>query len=447
MSESRTGLRQEGRRDQEGVEMVPSEWRSRTRPGIRQLSTVGAIAAVVVVAVATAGLLLSQRGPDTPTTSGSTVTPGEAATWTLTPHPGAGQWTGLEWHDITASAGGIFLDKAPWLEGSRMDEVVAWRGGFALIGGDDRLWTSKDGLAWTRASGAPQYSGIVGLNGILLAGGEGIDGFGTGLWISGDAVTWQKVALPHSFYSVGCEKVTCSGLAVSSKGVVAVATAGQPNDSLDPSILYFSADGTTWSQANLPEEASDVAVHSFIGGFVATGMVADPGDPPGGRHQRAWKSTDGLNWIAYEPKLPQPFIAGDVWRGWHTLQPWDMQFGPLGADNGDLHSSDGVNWAVDSEPRGWWDQGQAVSDGNRIVFAEEWVARFYLGEGDGRWRELEQGGDIGNLPGGGYALLLPNGLLWVGGGRVYFGQALAGVAPRGSVALPTPTPSPWPGPS
>jgi hypothetical protein len=427
--------------------MVPSGWRSRRRPGSRQLGAVGAIAAVVVVAVAAAGLLTGQRGPGAAPTSGSTATPGEAATWTLRPNPGAGQWTGLEWHDITASAGGIFSESVPWLEGTRMDEAVAWRGGFALVGGDDRLWTSKDGLTWTRASGAPEYAGIVGLNGILLAGGEGIDGFGTGLWMSGDAVTWQKVPIPHSFYSVGCEKVACSGLAVSSQGVVVVATAGsQPNNSLDPSILYFSADGTIWSRATLPEQAYEVAVHSFLDGFVAIGMVPDPGDPTGGLRQRAWRSPDGLNWNAYEPKLPLPF-AGDVWRGWNDLQPWDMQFGPLGADNGDFHSSDGVDWAVDSEPRGWWDQGQAVSDGNRIVFAERWVSRFYLGEGDGHWRELEQGGDIGELPGGGYAVLLPNGLLWVGGGRVYFGQALSGVAPRGSLALPTPTPSPWPGPS
>ena len=119
------------------MEMVPSGRRS-----------------VMVVAVAAAGLLISQRGHDTATTPGATVTRGEAATWTLGPHPGEGQWTGLEWHDITASAGGIFIDRAPWLEGSRMDEVVSWRGGFALVGGDDRLWTSKDGMTWTRASWA-----------------------------------------------------------------------------------------------------------------------------------------------------------------------------------------------------------------------------------------------------------------------------------------------------
>ena len=56
-------------------------------------------------------------------------------------------------------------------------------------------------------------------------------------------------------------------------------------------------------------------------------------------------------------------------------------------------------------------------------------------------------GDIGKLPGGGYAVLRSNGLLWIGGGRVYFGQALSRVAPRGSLVLPTPTLTPWPGPS
>jgi len=378
---------------------------------------------------------MGQRGHDTATTPGPTVTPGEAATWTPAPHRGEGQWTGLEWHDITPSAGGIFIDRAPWLEGSRMDAVVSWRGGYALVGGDDELWTSKDGLAWTHASGAPQYAGIAGLNGSLLAGGEGIDGSGPGLWMSGDAVTWQRV--PIHFTSIGCEKRSCSGLAASSKGVVAVATAGsEANDSADPSILYFSSDGTTWSRANLPDQAWEVAVHSFFGGFVAIGLVPDPEDPLGGRRQRVWRSADGLNWTAYEPIMPGSYVAN----------PWDMQFGPSGADNGDVHSSDGVDWAFDSAPL-LRSEGQAVSDGSRIVFVAKWVSRFYLGGGDGHWRELAQGGDIGKLPGGGYAFLLPNGLLWVGSGRVYFGQALSGVAPRGSLALPTPTPSAWAGPS
>jgi hypothetical protein len=225
---------------------------------------------------------------------------------------------------------------------------------------------------------------------------------------------------------------------------VAVATAGLPNDPLDPAILYFSADGTTWTRATLPEQAYEVAVHSFFGGFVAIGMVGDPGNVAIGLRQRAWKSPDGVNWTAYEPKLQQPFTADDLWRGWHDLQPWDMQFGPSGADNGGFHSSDGVDWAIDSEPRPWG-EGQLLSDGNRIFFVQGWVPRFYLGEGDGHWRELEQGGDIGDLPGGGYAFLLPNGLLWDGGGRVYFGQALSGVAPRGSLAPETPSPSPWSG--
>jgi len=389
---------------------------------------------------------MGQRGHDTAMAPDATGTPGRAATWTPGSHPGEGQWTGLEWHDITASAGGIFVDRAPWLEGSRMDEAVAWRDGFALVGGDGNLWTSKDGLTWAHATGAPQYLGVVGLNGSLLAGVEGGDASEPGLWISGDAVTWRRVPIPSNFYSVGCEKVACSGLAVSSRGVVAVATAGsERNSSTEPSILYFSSDGTTWSRATLPDQASSVAVHSFFGGFVAIGMVPIPGGRPGESSQRAWRSPDGLNWTAYEPRLPGPYV--DLWRGWHDLQPWDMQFGPLGADNGAVHSSEGVDWTVDSEPRGWWDQGQGISDGNRIIFTANWVCRFYLGEGDGHWRELEQGGDIGILPGGGYALLLPNGLLWVGGGRVYYGKALSGVAPRGSLALPTPTPSPEPGPT
>ena len=45
--------------------------------------------------------------------------------------------------------------------------------------------------------------------------------------------------------------------------------------------------------------------------------------------------------------------------------------------------------------------------------------------GDGHWLRLDQGGDIGSLPGGGQAWLLPTGVLYEGGGRLFFGQANA----------------------
>src|SRR5450759_3413065 len=151
----RMGCLGQVRKEGEGVETVSAG--RRRGPGIPKRGAVGAVAAVVVVVVAAAGLLMGQRGHDTATTPDPTGTPGEAATWPPGLNPGEGQWTGLEWHDITASAGGIFVDRAPWLEGSRMDEAVAWRDGFALVGGDGNLWTSKDGLTWAHATGAPQY--------------------------------------------------------------------------------------------------------------------------------------------------------------------------------------------------------------------------------------------------------------------------------------------------
>jgi hypothetical protein len=391
---------------------------------------------VLVVAIAVTGVLLSRPRAATAPAPGSTVASTVA---TLT-----SQWTGLEWHDITESAGAL-IGPRPSLEGIGQDPIVAWRGGLALVRGRDlTLWTSGDGLTWKQATGTPQIGAIVSVNGKLLLGGE-IYPSGPALWASADAETWQTVPIPFKW--VGCQRAACTSLAANSRGVVAVAWPGfDPKTVVDPSSLYFSSDGTTWTRATLPEQAYEVAVHSFLGGFAAIGMVPESGDP-NTLHQRAWRSSDGLTWTRFEPRMPQPFTADDLWHGWHDLQEWDMQFGRLGADNGGFHSSDGAAWMLDSESREWWGGGQAVSDGNRIVVTQKWVCRFFVGEGDGRWRELEQGGDIGMLPGGGYAFLIPGGLLWLAGDRVYFGRALSGVAPLGSIALPTPTPTPWPGSS
>jgi len=62
---------------------------------------------------------------------------------------------------------------------------------------------------------------------------------------------------------------------------------------------------------------------------------------------------------------------------------------------------------------------------------------FYLSEGDGKWRLLQQGGDVGSLTADGQMMLLPNGVLWIGGNRVYFGEGLYGLAPQGSIGPPT----------
>jgi hypothetical protein len=389
--------------------------------------------AALVIAVSAAGLLVVMRGPQT------------AATWTLRADVGQGEWTGLEWHDITALAGGLARPGSYFVgTTSGTGGVVQWRGGFAAVGGDTNLWLSNDGLTWKRATGAPRYPGIVAIGGDLLAVGQDSGGYGPWLWRTTDGITWTRISVPFGVSYAG-------GLTAGGPGVVAaVALAADSGAPPGLSGIYFTTDVQTWTQATLPSDlaaASNVYVDSFIGGFVAVGLVSDPNgsetytsDAGTERRysERAWISRDGLTWSLYEPVIPPSETQGAL--------PWTwMQLGRLGAGDGRIYSTDhGVTWLADKDNIPSWLFGdRTVSDGSRIVMAAGSGARFYLSEGDGHWRLLQQGGDVGSLPADGQMMLLPNGVLWIAGNRVYFGQALSGVAPQGSLGPPT-TASPGP---
>jgi hypothetical protein len=393
------------------------------------MAAIAGIAAVLVVAVSAAGLLLGRLGPR------------NSATWTLRPDSGPGEWTALEWHDITATAGEVFRQDPRWIGGldAATGGILSWRGGYAILDSEFDLWTSKDGLSWAHVSGAPHVVEAVAVRGDLLATGLASDGTKTWLWLSSDAVKWQHISTPFA-------DATTSQLAAGSTGVVAATTPVDGPDPRGPAVLYFSEDGLAWTRTALPADlaqARSVIVHPYLGGYLATGLVSDPNgsisfsDDSGtllGRYsERTWISRDGIAWDAYGPKLPPGFTASDF--GWTA-----MPSGRLGAGNDRIHSTDGgVTWTKDDYRLPYDLSGQLISDGTRIILAAGGGLAFYLSEGDGHWQKLAEGGDVGSLPGGGLAMLLPNGVLWVVGDRIYFGQGLSGYAPRGSLS-PVTTP-------
>jgi len=421
----------DGTRSIDGVQLSRVRL-GRGRSRARFAGALAAVAAALVIAVSAAGLLVVMRGPQA------------TATWTLRPDAGQGEWTGLEWHDITALAGGLAGGLA-WSPSGK-GGVVRWRGGFAAVGGDYNLWLSSDGLTWKRAAGAPRFPGIVAVGGDLLAVGQDSGGHGPWLWRTTDGLTWTRISVP---FDVSYAR----GLTAGGPGVVAV-TNYINEFPVGLSGIYFSTDARTWAQATLPSDlaaAFDVFVYPFVDGFVAVGLVSDPNGSmsesisgPSGtitvrERSQDWISRDGMTWTTYDPVVPSTEVQGT------EPQMNGMQVGRLGAGDGRIHSNDGgATWRADADQRPDCSPycGQTVSDGTRIVSAVS-PAKFYLSEGDGHWRQLEQGGDVGSLPADGQMMLLPNGVLWIAGNRVYFGQALSGVAPEGSLGPPT-TASPGP---
>ena len=409
-----------------GVAVSPVRPVRRGSFGFRTAGAALGLAAVLLIVLAGTGLILGTTGPR------------PAATWQPRTDVGQGQWTGLEWHDVTATASG--LAGQGYYVWSNLDTggVVRYAGGYAMVGGDLRPWLSSDGLTWKRASGAPGWPSIQAFGGELIA--TGVDDVTSNTVVvrsTVDGITWTPMTLQLGGASI-------SNLVVGEPGVVVLTTAGSAP--LGPWDVYFARDLKTWTHASLPADMAgsrNLQITPFIGGFVAVGQVVDTGgsetdiDASGNQTSysyRAWRSPDGLNWTTYEPKVGESSFSSNV-------PPWNqIQTGRLGAGDGRIYSTDGgVTWQAQKTVV--LNGDRSVSDGQRIIMSAGSGARFYLSEGDGHWSQLQQGGDVASLPAGGQPVLLANGVLWIAGNRVYFGQALSGVEPRGSVGPPT-TPSP-----
>jgi hypothetical protein len=402
-------------------------------PGRLHLKVMAGIAAALVVAVAGGVLLAAQR-------YGGPVAASQPAAASV---PAKDLWTGLEWHDITATSSGLFAAD-PWESGISSATVVAWPGGLAATTGSG-VWTSTDGRAWKQVSG-PQYVKFLGaIGGRLLGISDPVgscEETATGpcmtsgrIWASTNGADWTSELLPFSGSAIGL--TTASGSAVVT---VVGATSTDPTG---PRVVYVTMDGRNWRQASVPDDMStsfELRVLSMGAGYMALGeaTLGDEGT------LGCWISSDGFTWLRISPALPnhQTLMLG-VFKGLLGL----ASPGLLGTEG--LHSADGLVWVRDQDQvlSGLGGANQLMADGRRILVAGNWNTDFHASLGDGHWQLLEQGGDIGSLPGGGQAWLLPNGVLYAGGGRLFFGQAISGTTIEGTLrpaATITPPPTPRP---
>ena len=166
------------------------------------------------------------------------------------------------------------------------------------------MWTSPDGVTWSRV---PHDEAVFGGGGwqqmaSVIAGGPGLvavgvdwsGDFDAAVWTSPDGITWSRV--PHDeavFGGAGSqlmESVTAGGL-----GVVAVGLAGL--DGLFDAAVWTSPDGITWSRVPHNEAVLGGGVQMFDvtaggPGLVAVGSAGFGGLP----FAAVWTSPDGITW-------------------------------------------------------------------------------------------------------------------------------------------------------
>jgi hypothetical protein len=172
--------------------------------------------------------------------------------------------------------------------------------------GDVAVWTSADGITWSRVPhdqenlGTGQVTSVttadsgllvaVGNEGNMESGGSGDD---AAVWTSIDGITWSRV--PHDdavFGEAVMQSVTAGG-----PGLVAVGTSGLEDDR--HAAVWTSVDGITWSRVPHDEAVFGRAGDQWMEGVTASlnGMVAVGGaDSEDGADAAVWTSTDGIIW-------------------------------------------------------------------------------------------------------------------------------------------------------
>jgi len=217
---------------------------------------------------------------------------GEDAGWSRVPHDEA-VFGGADNQEMRSVAAG-----GPGLIAVGTDESGGWSAA---------VWTSPDGLTWTRLSdeavfGGPENQGMAS----VVAGGPGFvavgydsssgDGEDAAVWTSPDGLTWTRVPHDQAVFG-GADSQWMNEVAVGGPGLVAVGIASSDRDT--DAAVWTSPDGLTWTRVPHDETVLGGPGTQFMASVVVggPGLVAVGYDSSGdGQNAAVWTSPDGLTW-------------------------------------------------------------------------------------------------------------------------------------------------------
>jgi hypothetical protein len=196
----------------------------------------------------------------------------------------------------------------------RMESVVAGGPGLVAVGHHTvdgqsvaAVWTSVDGLVWSRVPhddtvfGGPRalqmQSVVAGGPGLVAVGFDAERGFGdqsAAVWTSDDGLVWSRV--PHDETIFGGQKIW--SVAAGGPGLVAVGR-GFGGAAQDAAAVWTSVDGLVWSRVPRDEDDMVSGGHyeqMFSVAAGGPGLVAVGHDRRGELVAAVWTSVDGLAW-------------------------------------------------------------------------------------------------------------------------------------------------------
>jgi hypothetical protein len=229
----------------------------------------------------------------------------------------AAVWTSVDGATWTRVPDSAIFDVGPYVASRRGEMTDVIKGGPGLIAVGRELlanqrrtviWTSPDGLSWTRVADSPTFER--GTIEAITAGGPGYVAVGSeivgtlavaAVWTSVDGVAWQRTPEGSGFdlggpghFNDGRVHAAMTDVVAGPPGLVAVGSACAPTGGSCRAAVWTSPDGIAWARvADDPVfDGSMYGVASWAGGLVAVGGDAT------GKGVRAWTSSDGTTWTA-----------------------------------------------------------------------------------------------------------------------------------------------------
>lgn len=272
-------------------------------------------------------------------------------------------WTspdGISWsrvpHDEAVFGGDVW---------ATMNGVVGGGPGLVAVGYSGRpdqdaaVWTSTDGLSWTRvpaddanlggAGNQEMRSVIVGGPGLVAVGreisAEDFESDAT-VWTSVDGVAWTRIA---DDALGGDDDQEMFDLVAGGPGLVAVGLDWYTESPPDAAV-WTSADGTSWSRVphdagifGGPSYQQMMSVTTAGSGLVAVGLgVLEPGS---GYEAAVWVSADGISWspVAYDDTV----FGGEGDQVMNSVVSIGSTLVAVGS-GGPIDGLDGVAWTVET---------------------------------------------------------------------------------------------------
>ena len=234
---------------------------------------------------------------------------GRAAAWVS---DGSGGWTrATDGQDFATSSGsgGTLMSAVTWGQSRWVAGGMEWGEG---VGEDGVIWTSPDGVSWSRVTlpdpGREITDVIAGGPGFVAVGSaestaaDGMTRGWSGVWTSVDGTIWARVPDSPAFADAVIQRVVTGG-----PGLVGIGYAVDATGVFVP-VTWSSRDGLSWTKEPAPADPNPwTIVEGPLQGRIMTGVAATPngfvavglefGLNSRNLHRAAvWTSADGRSW-------------------------------------------------------------------------------------------------------------------------------------------------------